>query len=216
MKLPLLASFALFAAPIVAQKDRDETVIIWNTFQHGNDTQGTEVLYQVKNATISEGVEFELFPANPPGTPEGGFYDIDIDLSDDMEGTVTWTLKDNLGAGHLVFEEGTYDRYYLIFQKPIFSATIESSDNIVAQTSIPFYEERATVDFFGVGVEFPTLTNKVLKLFVEPSTDLTNLEQKIVVKISRNKKDMMGDDSFEGGGPFSSIISMIKELLGLD
>jgi len=216
MKLPLLASFALFSAPIAAQKNKEETVTIWNTFQDANSTGGAEVLYQVNEATISDNVEFELFPANPPGTPEGGFYNIDIDLSDKKEGTVTWTLKDNLGASHLVFDEGTYDRYYLIFEKPIYSATIESSDSIVAHTSIPFYEERETVDFFGVGKEFPTLTNKVLKLFVEPTTDLTTLEQQIVVKISRDKKDMMGDDSHEGDGPFSAITDFIKDLLGLD
>jgi len=213
MKLFALASLALFSAPVTA---RDEKVIIWNTFQEAETTFGNEVLYQKNEGTIGDGVEFELFPRNPPNTTDGGFYDVDIDFSDKKEGTVTWTLKDNTGAGHIVFDEGSYDRYYLIFEKPIFSATVVSSDNIVVQTSIPYYEERATLDFFESGLEFPVLDNKVLKMFVEPTTDLTDLGQKIVIKVSRDPKSGMGDDTFEDGFSFSAIIEKIKEILGLD
>ena len=220
MKLPILASLALFSAPTAAQPShgKDETVKILNTFQEANATGGLEVLYEMREATISDGAEFSLFPVNPPGTPEGGFYDIDIDFSSEkMEGTVTWTLKDNLGAGHIVFEEGTYDRYYLFFEKPIYSATVESSDNIVARASVPFYEETVTVDFFETGIEVPVLDKKVLKMFVGPKTNLTTLEQKIVVKVSRNKKEMMGDDSFDGEKPSLSdvIDKIIDKVLGL-
>jgi len=203
MKLALLTSLALFSAASA------EKIIIWNTFQEEETTFGNEVLYQKSEGTIGSGAEFELFPRNPPNTTDGGFYDVDIDDSSEEEFTVTWTLKDNTGAGHIVFDEGSYDRYYLIFEKSLKTATVVSSDNIVVQTSIPFYEERATLDFFESGLEFPVLDNKVLKMFVEPTTDLTDLGQKIVIKVTRGK--MMEDK-----GPLGAFFDSILALFGLD
>lgn len=205
------------ATPSSAQFDFDRTekVTIWNTFQEEDGTKGDEYIYAKQEAEIKSGgdAEFMLFPPNPPNTTEGGFYDIDIEF-DDREGTITWTLKDNTGAGHLVFDAGSYDRYYLIFEKPIFSATVESSDSIVVETGIPMYEESQTVDGFSSGLEFPeVLDYKCLKMFVKPKTNLTELGQQIVVKVSRKPdKGDKGDKEWEGFG----ILDWIKGLLGLD
>ena len=210
-------SLALMATPSSAQFDFDKTekVTIWNTFQEEESTGGDEFIYFKAEAEIMSGgdPEFTLFPPNPPNTTEGGFYDINIDFDDQgKEGTITWTLKDNTGAGHLVFDEGSYDRYYLFFEKPIFSATVESSDSIVVETGVPLYEERVLVDGFGTGLEFPeVLDYKCLKMFVKPKTNLTELEQQIVVKVSR-KKDKGFDKEWNGFG----IFDFIKELFGLD
>ena len=69
---------------------------------------------------------FSLLPPYPPGTPEGGFYDIDSspDSMDPMKATITWTLKENEGAGHLEIIEGSYDRYYLMREDAVASASV--------------------------------------------------------------------------------------------
>merc|ERR1712238_639838 len=178
-------------------------VTIFNTFQEQDKTGGLETIYAYSEATISDGNEFSLFPQNPPGTPEGGFYNIDVspDSMDAMMGTITWTLKDNLCAGHLVLPEGSFDRYYITFlNKSIASASITSSTNLNPKVSVPLYEEKNEMqDFFGSGLSFPPiLGNNVVLLEVQPGGDMTELEQVIVVEYSlldENVPDVSGSGS---------------------
>ena len=175
--LATFASLALFAAPVLG----GDMVEVWNTFQDEESTLGAEVRYEVRTVDIDDGLT--LFPNNPAGTPEGGFYNISMDIDGD-EGTVTWVLHDNEGAGHLVFEPGSYDRYYLIFPFEVKSASLVSSDNIKVETGVFGYRDDVTVDLFGNGLIFPeVIDNKCLYMFVKPETNLTELGQKIVVNI---------------------------------
>merc|ERR1712087_532315 len=181
--LAALASLALFAAPVLGGGD---SVEIWNTFQEEETTGGLEARYEVRTTTIDEGVT--LFPVNPPGKPEGGFYNISMDF-DGKDGTVTWLLSDNLGAGHLEFDEGSYDRYYLIFEFSLASASLVSSDDIVVETGIFAYRDDTTSDVFPNGLVFPeVLDDKTLYMFVKPGTNLTTLGQEIIVNVEKKMK----------------------------
>jgi len=174
-----LATLAFCAVPCLG-----EMVTIWNTFQ--SEENLVEVIYQTAEAEIGEDTEFPLFPSNPPGTPEGGFYDIDISYDKTTgEGKACWTLKDNLGASHLVFPAGSFDRYYLEFEDPIDTATLEST--ISSVTGIPKYEEKVVIDVFGSGLVFPSVVNEnFLTMYVVSGANLTETEQMITVKFTRN------------------------------
>ena len=174
-------------------------VSIWNTFQEEEGTGGLETIYWYSEAAISDDVEFHLFPPNPPGTPEGGFYDIDIspDSMDPMKGTITWTLKDNRGAGHVQLSEGSYDRYYVIFEDAVASASLVSSANLNPKVSVPAYEEKNEIaDLFGSGLPFPSvLGNNVILLEVRPGGDMTELEQMMEVEYSLLSADAVMEDT---------------------
>jgi len=201
------------------------SVSIWNTFEEVEGTGGQETIYSYSESTISDGVEFSLFPPNPPGTPEGGFYDIDISL-DDMDaskGTITWTLKDNLGAGHLVVGVGSFDRYYVIFDQDVVSASLVESASLNPKVSVPFYEEKNDIlDLFGSGLPFPSvLDNKVILLEVQPGANMTELEQVMRVEFILFGDMVVPDEPGEGGNGildriisfFGKIISFLKNFL---
>ena len=159
-------------------------VEIWNTFEEPEGTGGLETIYWFSKGTVSDDVEFLLFPPNPPGTPEGGFYNIDIsmDSMDPSKGSITWTLQDNKGAGHIVLGEGSFDRYYLVFDKPIESAMLVEKANLMPKVTVPYYEETDIADLFGSGLPFPpVLMNNMLYLEVRPGGDMSEIGQMMKV-----------------------------------
>merc|ERR1712087_211274 len=114
--------------------------------------------------------------------PEGGFYDIDISL-DDM--TITWTLKDNKGAGHLVLGEGSFDRYYVVFDQSIASAMLVEKANLNPKVTVAYYEETDIADLFGSGLPFPEfLEDNIILLEVQPGGNMTEVGQMMKVKFS--------------------------------
>jgi len=163
-------------------------VEIWNTFQESHDTGGLETIYSYRQGSVSDGVEFTLFPPNPPGSPEGGFYDIDItmDPMTSKTGSITWTLKGNQGAGSLKLPFGSFDRYYLVTDQDIESATLVSGANLNPKVSVPFYEDKSDiVDLFMSGLPFPpVLRNNVILLEVQPGGDMTELGQVMEVQFT--------------------------------
>ena len=176
MKLFTILSLALSVAPSVGVD-----VQLINTFQPGEEVL-VEIPYFEATATVGDEVEFTLFPPSPDD-PTTGFYDIDISM-DRGEGTMTWTLKDNSGASHLVFPAGSFDRYYAVFPEScrLTSASLTTAD-IRSEASVPEYEEKTLgPDMFSTGIDFPeVLGNNVLKMFVVNGANLTALEQQIVV-----------------------------------
>ena len=179
----------------------EPNVSIWNTFQEPEGTGGLETIYWFSEGIISDGVEFSLFPPNPPGTPEGGFYDIDIspDSMDPMKGTITWTLKDNKGAGHLVLDEGSYDRYYLILEDSVASASIVEGANLNPKVSVPAYEDKSNIaDLFQSGLPFPAvLENNVILLEVQPGGNMTEVGQMMIVEYTLESSDESAEESPE-------------------
>ena len=192
-----IASLLLIAKLAFAQTTTN--VEIWNTFQEPEGTGGLETIYWFSEGIISDGVEFSLFPPNPPGTPEGGFYDIGIspDSMDPMKGTITWILKDNKGAGHLVLDEGSYDRYYLILEDAVASASIVEGANLNPKVSVPAYEDKSNIaDLFQSGLPFPAvLENNVILLEVQPGGDMTEVGQMMIVEYTLESSDESTEES---------------------
>merc|ERR1712071_571423 len=185
--------------------DSDESstvngISIWNTFQGSDTTQGKETIFDFAKADVTDGLEFSLFPRNPPGKPEGGFYDIDVNPD---EGTITWTLKDNQGATHLVLSDGDADRYFVMMEEEIETATVTETSNLNAKVSVPSYEEKnELLDVFSSGLEFPPVLDRTtIVLEVLPGANMTELEQTIVVSYTVASEDKWakptGDTSVE-------------------
>ena len=189
---------------------------IWNTFQDDESTNGLEIMYAFREATISNDTEFSLFPPNPPGTPDGGFYNIDItpDTISPLKGNITWTLKDNLGAGHLVLDEGSYDRYYVILEDAVASASLVRRSNLNPKVSVPSYEEKGEIaDLFMTGLSFPpVLGNNVILLEVRPGANMTELEQVMIVEYTLLSSDESGQESVGTG--VVSIVNTFEEVNG--
>jgi len=189
---------ALLAGPSLAQEG---FVGIWNTYQSEELTKSAETIYQYDSKVIGAGAEFSLFPRNPPDTPAGGFYDIDItpDTTDSSKGSITWTLKQNQGASHLVYNAGEFDRYYVEMPNKVATAVTASSGTINAKTAVPHYEARQVIDFFGSGLRFPpVLKSNIIVMEVTAGSDITKLEQVIKVDYTLNlgkKMEKHGDDN---------------------
>lgn len=168
---------------------------IWNTYESADI--GGETVYSYSEANVTDGVEFSLFPPNPPGKPEGGFYDIDItpDSMDPSKGTITMTLKQNVGASHLIFNPGEYDRYYLFMDAMIESAVATSVADYNLGVSVPKYEKRTLMDMFGTGLVFPeTLDDSYIVLEVMADSNLTTLDQVLTVEYVIDAMDDMDKD----------------------
>jgi len=173
-------------------------VSIWNIFTDSMITGGQSIIYDFRPSTLSDDVEFPLFPMNPPHEGEepgegGGFYDIDVTSS-----TVTYTLMDNSGATDIVIPEGRTDAYYLIMPSDIESVEVISSDDIIVTATIAEAGASPTiVDMFGSGLVFPEeLGDNVIYIEIQVGTDLSEVGQQIQIEYSLKGR---GNACFRGG-----------------
>jgi len=168
-------------------------VTAFNAYRNSNRTGSTTmVVYYKETATIGDGVEFELFPPNPPGKPAGGFYNIDIAQGDDG-GTIVYTLKDNNGATNKIFQPGEYDKYYFFFNETIDSVKVTDTGNFNIKTYVPEYMEVSTIDLFGTGLEFPSvLGNNVIAVDVQVNSDLNTIDSTFSLEYTLKKKGRSG------------------------
>ena len=188
----------LFSLAFCATAVNAQAVSIWNSYESPS-IGSVETIYSYKEANITDGVEFALFPPNPPGKPEGGFYDFDItpDSMDPTKGIITMTLRQNVGASNLVFGPGEYDRYYLVMEDMIESAVATSVASYNLGVSVPKYEKRVLVDFFQTGLVFPeVLDSHVIVLEVMANSNLTTVDQVLTIEYTIDNMDDM--DSMDG------------------
>ena len=201
--------------PIEFEVDENE-VIAFNGYRNSNKTGGVMTVYYKASATIGDGLEFELFPPNPPGKPEGGFYDIDISQSKEG-GTISFTLKDNRGASNPVFDAGEYDKYFFFFPETIESVEVVEAGSFKLRTYVPEYMEMSTVDLFGTGLEFPSvLGNNVVVIDLQVGTDLNTIGGTFSVEYKMKKKDKGDKDCDDETEDISIYNSYQGSFVGYD
>ena len=163
-------------------------VTVMNTFQ-GNVTNYEEAKYHIEKATISDVIEFPSFPHSLNGNNENisGFCDIDIEMDsyDPNDITIHWSFKKNTGFSSFIFDNYTFDRYYVTFDKQIQFAKIIRSDNLNVHVNIPAYRSLTHLsDPFETDIAISDhVTSNTLYLEIGPGTNLNNMEQEIIVEI---------------------------------
>lgn len=184
-----LISLAVFAAPSVI----GEVVTCYNTFQDAGITGFSATIFDEREATVSDDVEFIAFPKHPTD-PTKGFYDIDIVYDDaTMMGTITFDLKDGSGATHAELTEGSYDRYYFVFEEENSWVEVSQADELNPKVYIPFYEDIELLDAFSSGIVLPTLDNTVIVVEMSPGTNMTLDNVTATISFKREPVDKIGN-----------------------